>query len=127
MKTLDVIVHAISLASATSRSHEHLTVGRRLRVPPPRNHVPLVAAQRQVPVTGGIGITPLPSMAEAAAAGRQPGRMPTERFAPAVPLPGGGEVATEFTVRIASTGSGHPVPADRTITDGLTPERLLGH
>ncbi|MDQ0935619.1 ferredoxin reductase [Streptomyces turgidiscabies] len=126
--TLDVIVHAISLASAPSRSHElravdgalsalrrrraidvhlgpslvrqhslcdspresgrylirvrredagrsgsralHRTIalGRRLRISPPRNHFPLVTAQRPLLVAGGIDITPLLSMAEALAA-----------------------------------------------------------
>lgn len=129
MKTLDVIVHAISLASATSHSHElraatggalpsfeagahidlhrgpslirpyslcnspqetgrylncvrrdeadrggsrtlhrDLSVGRRLRISLPRHHSPLVAARRHELVAGGIGITPLLSMAEALAA-----------------------------------------------------------
>jgi vanillate O-demethylase ferredoxin subunit len=260
VKSLDVIVHAISLASATSHSyelraatggalpsfeagahidvhlgpsfirpyslcnspkdsdrylicvrrddagrggsrtlHRDLTVGRRLRISPPRNHFPLVAARRHVLVAGGIGITPLLSMAEALAArggafvlhhytssaadspllerlgtsafaertvvhhsdqgdsvrtglpaelldpdpdtavyvcgpdgfmthvmaeatavGWQPGQIHTERFAPAASVPAGGEVAAEFTVRIASTGIGYPVPADHTIADVLT-------
>ncbi|MFF7986055.1 PDR/VanB family oxidoreductase [Streptomyces sp. NPDC007901] len=263
MQTLDVIVHAISLASATSRSyelravdgalppfdagahidvhlgpslvrqyslcnspqesgrylicvrredagrggsrtlHRDITVGRRLRISPPRNHFPLVTAQRHVLVAGGIGITPLLSMAEAlaargatfvlhhytsstaespllerlqvsafaerttvhhsdqgdtirtglptelltpapdtavyvcgpdgfmthvvaetTAAGWQPGQIHTERFAPKAPTAAGDEIATEFTaeftVRIASTGIGYPVPADRTIADVLT-------
>jgi vanillate O-demethylase ferredoxin subunit len=260
MKSLDVIVHAISLASATSHSyelraatggtlpsfeagahidvhlgpslirpyslcnspqetgrylicvrrddagrggsrtlHRDLTVGRRLRISPPRNHFPLVAARRHVLVAGGIGITPLLSMAEAlaargaafvlhhytssvteapllerlqtsafaertvvhhsdqgdsvrtglpaellvpdpdtavyvcgpdgfmshvmaktAAVGWQPGQIHTERFAPATPVPAGDEVTAEFTVRIASTGIGYPVPADHTIADVLT-------
>ncbi|WP_410099260.1 2Fe-2S iron-sulfur cluster-binding protein [Streptomyces sp. STR69] len=55
-----------------------------------------------------------------AAAGRRPGRPHTECSAPAVPLPAGGEVATESTVRTAGTGIGRPVPADRTVADGLT-------
>lgn len=260
MKTLDVIVHTISLASATSHSyelraaaggalpsfeagahidvhlgpslirpyslcnspqetgrylicvrrddagrggsrtlHRDLTVGRRLRISPPRNHFPLVAARRHVLIAGGIGITPLLSMAEtlaargapfvlhhytssaadapllerlrtsafaartvahhsdqgdtirteppaellasdpdtavyvcgpdgfmthvtarATAAGWQPGQIHTERFAPAVPSPAEDKAATEFTVRIASTGIGYPVPADSTIADVLT-------
>ena len=258
-ETLDVIVHTISLASATSRSyelratdgalpsfeagahidvhlgpslirqyslcnspqdtgrylicvqrddagrggsrtlHRDLTVGQRLRISPPRNHFPLVASSRYVLVAGGIGITPLLSMAEdlaargaafvlhhytssqaqapllerlqtsafaertvihrsdqgdsvraglptelltpdpdtavyvcgpdgfmthvtaqAAANGWQSGQIHTERFTPAAPPPAGGEAGTEFTVRIASTGSGYPVPADRTIADVLT-------
>ncbi|WP_055529934.1 PDR/VanB family oxidoreductase [Streptomyces graminilatus] len=268
MQSLDVIVHAVSLASATSHSyelraapgaaalpsfeagahidvrlgpslvrpyslcnspretgrylicvrrddtgrggsrtlHRDLHVGRRLRISPPRNHFPLVAARRHVLVAGGIGITPLLSMAEAlaareapfvlhhytssaadapllerlvasafaertvvhhsdrgdtvrtglpaellapdpdtavyvcgpdgfmthvtaeaTAAGWLPGQIHTERFAPATPATptaAGAEVtteaATEFTVRIASTGIGYPVPADRTIADVLT-------
>ncbi|MFD4511599.1 PDR/VanB family oxidoreductase [Streptomyces sp. NPDC058457] len=183
--------------------HRDLTVGRRLRISPPRNHFPLVAAGHHVLVAGGIGITPLLSMAEAlaargasfvlhhytssaaeapllerlqtsalgeravvhhsdqgdtvraglptelqvpepdtavyvcgpagfmthvvakaTAAGWQPGQLHTERFAPAAPpsagAEAGAEVATAFTVRIASTGTGYPVPADRTIAEVLT-------
>jgi vanillate O-demethylase ferredoxin subunit len=77
-------------------------------------------------------------VAEATAAGRHPGQLHTERFAPAAPPSaetgtgveaeagteaGDGaeaEVATAFTVRIASTGTGCPVPADRTIAEVLT-------
>ncbi|MFE3032875.1 PDR/VanB family oxidoreductase [Streptomyces canus] len=189
--------------------HRDLTVGRRLRISPPRNHFPLVAAGHHVLVAGGIGITPLLSMAEAlsargasfvlhhytssaaetpllervqtsalgeravvhhsdqgdtvraglpaelrlpepetavyvcgpdgfmthivaeaTAAGWHPGQLHTERFAPAAPPSaeaeaesGDGakaEVATAFTVRIASTGTGYRVPADRTIAEVLT-------
>ncbi|WP_063895140.1 PDR/VanB family oxidoreductase [Streptomyces sp. Root369] len=187
--------------------HRDLTVGRQLRISPPRNHFPLVAAEHHVLVAGGIGITPLLSMAEAlaargapfvlhhytssaaeapllerlqtsalgertvihhsdqgdtvraglpaellvpepdtavyvcgpdgfmthvvakaTAAGWQPGQLHTDRFAPgAPPSTGGGEgdgakaeVATAFTVRIASTGTAYPVPADRTIAEVLT-------
>ncbi|WP_019068413.1 PDR/VanB family oxidoreductase [Streptomyces hokutonensis] len=178
--------------------HRDLTVGGRLRISPPRNHFPLVAAERHVLVAGGI-VTPLLSTAEApaargasfvlhhytsgaagapllerlrtsafaertgihhsdqgdsvraglpaeplvpeadtavhvcgpdgsmthvvteaTAAGRQPGQLHTERFAPAAPPAAGDEGATEFTVRIARTGIGYPVPADCTIADGLT-------
>ncbi|MGW1558454.1 PDR/VanB family oxidoreductase [Streptomyces sp. NPDC002144] len=211
--------------------HRDLTVGRRLRISPPRNHFPLVAAGHHVLVAGGIGITPLLSMAEAlaargasfvlhhytssaaeapllerlqtsalgeravvhhsdqgdtvraglpaelrvpepdtavyvcgpdgfmnhvvaeaTAAGWHPGQLHTERFAPAARPSaeagagagaGAGDgdgagakvedgagagagagvkagVATAFTVRIASTGTGYRVPADRTIAEVLT-------
>lgn len=140
MQTLDVIVHAVTLASATSRSyelrpvtgtlppfdagahidvhldradggpalirpyslcnsprekdrylicvhredtgrggslalHREITVGRRLRVSAPRNLFPLVSARRYVLVAGGIGITPLLSMAETLAARGAPFRL----------------------------------------------------
>jgi vanillate O-demethylase ferredoxin subunit len=187
--------------------HRDLTVGRRLRISPPRNHFPLVAAGHHVLVAGGIGITPLLSMAEAlaargasfvlhhytssaaeapllerlqssalgeravvhhsdqgdtvraglpaelqvpeadtavyvcgpdgfmthvvaeaTAAGWHPGQLHTERFAPTAPPSAEAEagdgakagVAAEFTVRIASTGTGYRVPADRTIAEVLT-------
>ncbi|MFJ8490043.1 PDR/VanB family oxidoreductase [Streptomyces sp. NPDC094038] len=44
--------------------HRDLTVGQRLRVSTPRNLFPLLPAERYVLVAGGIGITPLLSMAE---------------------------------------------------------------
>ncbi|MET8982207.1 PDR/VanB family oxidoreductase [Streptomyces sp. NPDC004539] len=44
--------------------HRDITVGGRLRVSTPRNLFPLLPAQRYVLVAGGIGITPLLSMAE---------------------------------------------------------------
>ncbi|MDH6217895.1 ferredoxin reductase [Streptomyces pseudovenezuelae] len=44
--------------------HRDITVGQRLRVSAPHNHFPLIAAERHVLVAGGIGITPLLSMAE---------------------------------------------------------------
>ncbi|MEU0424569.1 PDR/VanB family oxidoreductase [Streptomyces canus] len=193
--------------------HRDLTVGRRLRISPPRNHFPLVAGGHHVLVAGGIGITPLLSMAEAlaargasfvlhhytssaaeapllerlqssalgeravvhhsdqgdtvraglpaelqvpeadtavyvcgpdgfmthvvaeaTAAGWHPGQLHTERFAPTAPPSAEAEaeagdrdgdgakagVAAEFTVRIASTGTGYRVPADRTIAEVLT-------
>lgn len=46
--------------------HEQLEVGTRLRVRGPRNHFPLVSAERYLFLAGGIGITPiLPMIAEA--------------------------------------------------------------
>lgn len=79
-------------------------------------------------------------VAEATAAGRHPGQLHTERFAPAAPPSAetgtGAEAgtgagtgdgakagdATAFTVRIACTGTGTgcPVPADSTIAEVLT-------
>jgi ferredoxin-NADP reductase len=50
--------------------HERLEVGARLPVRGPRNHFPLVAAERYLFIAGGIGITPLlPMVAEAERAG----------------------------------------------------------
>jgi vanillate O-demethylase ferredoxin subunit len=49
--------------------HRELTVGQRLRISAPRNHFPLLAADRHVLVAGGIGIAPLLSMAEELTAG----------------------------------------------------------
>lgn len=46
------------------RIHEELEVGTQLVVSAPRNHFPLLAAQRTLLLAGGIGITPLLSMAE---------------------------------------------------------------
>ena len=50
--------------------HERLQVGSTVRVRGPRNHFPLVSANRYRFIAGGIGITPLiPMMAEATATG----------------------------------------------------------
>jgi ferredoxin-NADP reductase len=50
--------------------HERLRPGARLPVRGPRNHFPLVAADRYLFVAGGIGVTPiLPMVAEAEASG----------------------------------------------------------
>src|SRR3954452_17278441 len=52
--------------------HEQLEIGTRLPVRGPRNHFPLVAAERYLFVAGGIGITPiLPMVAEAEASGAE--------------------------------------------------------
>ncbi|SNX66599.1 vanillate O-demethylase ferredoxin subunit [Streptomyces sp. TLI_55] len=48
--------------------HRDLTMGRRLRISPPRNHFPLAAAGHHVLVAARVGIAPLLSMAEARAA-----------------------------------------------------------
>lgn len=47
--------------------HDSLHKGHRLQIRGPRNHFPLVAAPRYVFVAGGIGVTPLIPMAQAAA------------------------------------------------------------
>jgi vanillate O-demethylase ferredoxin subunit len=44
--------------------HEELAEGRRIRIGAPRNRFPLVPAQRSLLFAGGIGVTPLLSMAE---------------------------------------------------------------
>ncbi|MEV7391971.1 PDR/VanB family oxidoreductase [Streptomyces sp. NPDC091215] len=48
--------------------HQDITVGQRLRVSTPHNLFPLLPAKRYVLVAGGIGITPLLSMADELAA-----------------------------------------------------------
>jgi ferredoxin-NADP reductase len=48
--------------------HEQLTEGATVRVRGPRNHFPLVSSPRYQFVAGGIGITPIRTMIEAAAA-----------------------------------------------------------
>ncbi|MEV4050315.1 PDR/VanB family oxidoreductase [Amycolatopsis sp. NPDC049688] len=51
--------------------HDSLLAGDRVRVEGPRNHFPLVAAERYLFLAGGIGITPiLPMLDEVARAGR---------------------------------------------------------
>ncbi|MBM0276608.1 PDR/VanB family oxidoreductase [Micromonospora tarensis] len=47
-------------------AHERLTVGATVRVRGPRNTFPLVAARRYLFVAGGIGITPIRPMVDAA-------------------------------------------------------------
>ncbi|MGW1216058.1 ferredoxin reductase [Streptomyces sp. NPDC002499] len=49
--------------------HRDIRVGQRLWISAPRNHFPLITAERHVLVAGGIGIAPLLSMAEELAAG----------------------------------------------------------
>lgn len=44
--------------------HEQVAVGSVLEISAPRNHFPLVAAQRSLLIAGGIGITPIIAMAE---------------------------------------------------------------
>ncbi|MES2530565.1 MAG: PDR/VanB family oxidoreductase [Pseudomonadota bacterium] len=45
--------------------HDTVTVGQLLRVSPPRNHFPLTDAPRSLLLAGGIGVTPILSMARA--------------------------------------------------------------
>jgi ferredoxin-NADP reductase len=46
--------------------HDHLTVGDRIGIGGPRNHFPLVPADRYLFIAGGIGITPLLPMIQQA-------------------------------------------------------------
>jgi len=170
--TLDVIVHALSPASATSRSYEHravdgalpalrrrrsidvrlgpslvrqyslcdspresgrylirvrreeagrggsralhrgIAVGRRLRIPPPRSHFPLVTAQRHVLVAGGIGIAP-------AVAGRSAGRAGCH-VRPAPLHLQHGEVPAAGAPQTTRSPSAAPAPAPRTPPRPLT-------
>jgi len=48
--------------------HEEIDTGATLRISAPRNHFPLVAAERTLLLAGGIGVTPMLAMAEALAA-----------------------------------------------------------
>lgn len=63
------LYHLGILKDAASRGgsqwlHDHLTVGDQMRISPPRNLFPLnLEAQRHLLFAGGIGITPLMSMA----------------------------------------------------------------
>lgn len=45
--------------------HDNIAVGQILRVSPPRNHFPLTDAPRSLLLAGGIGVTPILSMARA--------------------------------------------------------------
>ncbi|AIA08298.1 ferredoxin [Streptomyces noursei] len=60
---------------------------------------------------------------EATAVGWRDDQLRIERFAPATPGPvrrdAEGSTGAEFTVRVASTGQGYPVPGDRTIAEVL--------
>ena len=52
--------------------HDDLAVGSVVRISAPKNHFPLVAAQRSLLLAGGIGVTPILAMAETLARdGRQ--------------------------------------------------------
>src|SRR5213595_3861478 len=44
--------------------HDHIAPGRGLVISEPKNHFPLVPAQRSLLFAGGIGVTPLLAMAE---------------------------------------------------------------
>ncbi|MGX4640218.1 PDR/VanB family oxidoreductase [Massilia sp. SYSU DXS3249] len=48
--------------------HDHIEVGSVLQISEPKNHFPLVEAQRTLLLAGGIGVTPILAMAEALAA-----------------------------------------------------------
>lgn len=48
--------------------HDHVDTGSVLQISAPKNHFPLVDAQRTVLLAGGIGVTPILAMAEALAA-----------------------------------------------------------
>ncbi|MEW6022276.1 MAG: PDR/VanB family oxidoreductase [Pseudomonadota bacterium] len=48
--------------------HDHVDTGSVLQISEPKNHFPLVEAQRTVLLAGGIGVTPILAMAEALAA-----------------------------------------------------------
>jgi vanillate O-demethylase ferredoxin subunit len=48
--------------------HDHIETGSVLKISAPKNHFPLVDAQRTLLFAGGIGITPMLAMAEALAA-----------------------------------------------------------
>jgi ferredoxin-NADP reductase len=48
------------------RVHENMNVGDAVAIRGPRNHFPLLAADRYVFIAGGIGITPILPMLEAA-------------------------------------------------------------
>jgi tetrachlorobenzoquinone reductase len=52
--------------------HDHLAVGEILEIDPPRNNFALVEGVETILIAGGIGITPLLSMAHALAASRTP-------------------------------------------------------
>jgi len=48
--------------------HDHIDTGSTLSISAPKNHFPLVEARRTLLLAGGIGVTPILSMAEALAA-----------------------------------------------------------
>lgn len=48
--------------------HDHVDTGSVLHISEPKNHFPLVEAQRTLLLAGGIGVTPILAMAEALAA-----------------------------------------------------------
>lgn len=48
--------------------HDHVDLGSVLQISAPKNHFPLVEAQRTVLLAGGIGVTPILAMAESLAA-----------------------------------------------------------
>ncbi|MET7992139.1 PDR/VanB family oxidoreductase [Amycolatopsis sp. NPDC005232] len=64
--TWTIAVHRAPDSRGGSRFvHDHLTVGTNVTVSGPANNFPLAADERQVLVAGGIGITPILTMARA--------------------------------------------------------------
>ncbi len=57
------------------RVHDALVVGATVSIRPPRNHFPLVRALEYVLIAGGVGITPVLAMAEAAQRSGRPWRL----------------------------------------------------
>lgn len=58
------VLHEVNGRGGSREIHRNVQVGTELDVRPPRNHFPLVDADRYLLVAGGIGITPLKAMAE---------------------------------------------------------------
>jgi ferredoxin-NADP reductase len=73
LSTLKVAVLREETGRGGSRHvHDSLTEGQTVRVRGPRNHFPLVEAERYLFIAGGIGITPLlPMIAQVEASGRE--------------------------------------------------------
>jgi vanillate O-demethylase ferredoxin subunit len=60
--------HRYVICIGSAERHRDIHVGQRTQISVPRNHFPLVDAERYVLVAGGIGVTPLLSMAQELAA-----------------------------------------------------------
>lgn len=62
------VLRDVDSRGGSQAMHDHVDLGSVLQISAPKNHFPLVEAQRTVLLAGGIGVTPILAMAESLAA-----------------------------------------------------------